>query len=115
VVLGDNAEVNLIRAMAADDDLSLFLTRPWSLFFLIVAAFSVIFPWYQSVRSQSRWTLFYMPAVTSCLALPMFMMGGSVRPLIGSGLLLLAGWMLWRRWRSGWVLPASAGPALREG
>jgi len=115
VVLGDNAEVNLIRALAADDDLSLFLTRPWSLFFLIVAVFSVLFPWYQGARARSRWTLVYTPALAACLSVPMFMMGGSVRPVVGAGLLMLAAWMLWRRWRGGWALPQSAGPALREG
>ncbi|HDO52241.1 MAG TPA: Tat pathway signal protein, partial [Rhizobiales bacterium] len=37
VVLGNIAELNLSRAMAITTDLSPFVTRPWSLFFLIIA------------------------------------------------------------------------------
>ena len=44
VVLGNIAELNLSRALAISDDIGLFVTRPWSLFFLIVAAFSLVFP-----------------------------------------------------------------------
>ncbi|HIP77968.1 MAG TPA: Tat pathway signal protein, partial [Kiloniellaceae bacterium] len=47
VVLGHIAELNLSRAVGTSDDLTLFITRPWSLFFLIVALFSAAFPWYQ--------------------------------------------------------------------
>ena len=115
VVLGDNAEINLIRALAADDDWTLFFSRPWSLFFLIVAAFSVIFPWYQAAQTRARWTLFYLPAVAVSLSVPLFMMGGAVRPGVGGALLALAAWMLFRRWRRGWALPEKAAPALREG
>ena len=114
VVLGDNAEINLIRALAADDDWTLFFSRPWSLFFLIVAAFSVIFPWYQAAQTRARWTLFYLPAVAVSLSVPLFMMGGAVRPGVGGALLALAAWMLFRRWRRGWALPEKAAPALRE-
>jgi putative tricarboxylic transport membrane protein len=105
VVLGDNAEVNLIRALASEDDLTLFVTRPWSLFFLTVAVFSVLFPWYQAVRSRQRWTLLYLPALPLALSLPMLMMGGWLRPAIGVGLIGLGLWLLWQRHRSGWVLP----------
>jgi len=40
---------------------------------------------------------------------------GAVRPSVGGALLALAAWMLYRRWRRGWALPESTGPALREG
>lgn len=107
VVLGDVAEINLIRAIATDADPLLFVTRPWSLFFLIIAAFSVAFPWYQRRRSRARWTLFYGPMVPIALAVPMFMMDGWVRPVVGAGLIALGAGLLWRRHRGGWVLPAA--------
>ena len=47
VVLGHIAELNLNRALSTNDDLLLFLTRPWSLFFLILGLFSMFFPLYQ--------------------------------------------------------------------
>lgn len=114
VVLGDNAEVNLIRALASDDNLWLFLTRPWSLFFLTIACFSIIFPWYQRKRATQRWTLFFLPAIPLALSVPMFMMGGWVRPGIAVVLLALAAWMSWRRHQSGWVLPTEVSPELHE-
>lgn len=116
-VLGDVAELNLIRAMAISDDLTLFLTRPWSLLFLIVAAFSIFFPWYQSARGRQTWTLLYAPLFCAAVALPVVMMGGYIRPGVGAGLIALSAYLLWRRYRSGWALPAAEGsiPALREG
>ncbi len=107
VVLGDSAEVNLIRALASSTDLTLFMTRPWSLFFLIISAFSILFPWYQKMRATARWTLFYVPALTASASIPLFMMGGVVRPSIGGVLLVLSGYMLWRRYRNGWRLPSA--------
>lgn len=106
VVLGNTAEINLIRAIATDDDLTLFLTRPWSLFFLLIAAFSVIHPWHRRRLTVSKWTLFYGPALPLALAVPMFLMGGWVRPAAGAGLLILGAWLLWRRHKSGWALSA---------
>ena len=47
VVLGDIAELNLARALAINADPMLFITRPWSLFFAIIAVFSTIFPLFQ--------------------------------------------------------------------
>ncbi|MEE2612026.1 MAG: tripartite tricarboxylate transporter permease, partial [Pseudomonadota bacterium] len=46
VVLGNIAELNLARAFAITTDLSPFVTRPWSLLFLLLAIFSAIFPLY---------------------------------------------------------------------
>lgn len=80
VVLGDIAEVNLARALAIDPDLTLFVTRPWSLFFLTIALFSAIFPWFQSARKKGRkWTYFYGPLLLIAIALPLAMMGGWFR------------------------------------
>ena len=104
VVLGGIAEVNLSRAVAISDDLTLFATRPWSLFFLIIAFFSMLFPWYQKHRGQKAWTLGFLPALCLALAPPLFMMGGIPRPIVG-GLLVAAGlWLLVSHHRQGWQL-----------
>jgi putative tricarboxylic transport membrane protein len=104
VVLGGIAEVNLSRALAISDDLSLFLTRPWSLFFLVIAVFSMVFPWYQKQRGRKAWTLGFLPALCLALAPPLFMMGGIPRPVVGGLLVAVGAWLLWGRWRSGWKL-----------
>ncbi len=93
VVLGNIAELNLSRALAISDDPTLFLTRPWSLFFLILAVFSAVFPWYQRARDHKRWTVYFLPLLCVATSLPLFMMGGWVRPLLGL-LLLVAGVLL---------------------
>ena len=54
VVLGNIAELNLSRAMAITTDLTPFFTRPWSLFFMIMAIFSAAFPLYQARRSSAE-------------------------------------------------------------
>jgi putative tricarboxylic transport membrane protein len=96
VVLGNIAELNLSRSLAIDDNLLTFVTRPWSLFFLLTAAYSLAFPWYQKVRGLMAWTQFYLPSMMVVLAAPLFMMNGVVRPIIGAGLLAAGGYMLWR-------------------
>ncbi|MBI3113784.1 MAG: tripartite tricarboxylate transporter permease, partial [Rhodospirillales bacterium] len=108
VVLGNNAEVNLIRALATDTDLTLFLIRPWSLFFILIAAFSFAFPWYQNLRTSRQWTLLFIPCLPLSLSVPLFMMGGWVRPVVALGLLAIGCWLLWTRHKSGWRLPKPA-------
>jgi len=117
VVLGRIAELNLSRAFAITYDLLPFVARPWSLFFLILGAFSIFFPLYQDRRGRAAWTLAYPSAMAVGLAIPLFMMGGFFRPVIGGTCLLFAGWMLVRAFRSGWkVDPADAMEhRLREG
>ncbi len=105
VVLGDIAELNLSRAFAISSDLTHFVLRPWSLFFLLLAAFSTCFPLYQRDRQRRRWTRGYAPLMAAALSLPMFMMGGAVRPTVGATLLLWALWTAWRRGRAGWAIP----------
>ena len=100
VVLGDIAELNLSRALAINDDLTLFFTRPWSLAFLIIAAFSLVFPWYQRQRGKSRWTLFFIPFLLMALFIPLVQMGGMVRPAIGVLLLVGGIYLLWRNLRA---------------
>ena len=105
VVLGHVAELNLSRALAISDDLTLFVTRPWALFFLVISVFSAAFPWYQARRHEARWTLFYFPAFCLAIVLPLFLMEGVVRPILAGALLLLAAYTLWRHQRAGWQLP----------
>ena len=88
VVLGNIAELNLARALAISDDLTLFVTRPWALFFLIIAVFSAFFPWFQRARAEGRrWTDFYVPIMLIAVALPLAMMGGIFRPVLSVVLL----------------------------
>ncbi len=113
VVLGDIAELNLSRAVAITHDLTPFVARPWSLFFLTLAAFSTFFPLFQRHRGRRRWTLVYTPLMALALSGPLFMMGGVVRPTVGIVVVVSAVWLLWRRARGGWMLGAAA-PAVRE-
>lgn len=117
VVLGNIAELWLARALAITTDLTPFVTQPWSLFFLMLAAYSIFFPQYQKHRGKASWTQFYIPALSASLALPLFLMGGIVRPVLAAVLIFAAGWLLWQARRRGWrVNPAEAGaPQLREG
>ena len=107
VVLGNIAELNLARAFAITTDLSPFVTRPWSLLFLLLAIFSAFFPLYQSSQFKRRWTLAYSPCMAAAVSIPVFMMGGAVRPVIGVMLVALSVYLIWKRARSGWQLPAS--------
>jgi TctA family transporter len=97
VVLGPVAETNLSRSLATSDDLSQFFTRSWALFFLVLALFSVFFPWYQSARGRARWADFYMPVLSVVIAAPLFMMDGWFRPALGAALVILGAWLIWRR------------------
>ena len=89
VVLGGVAELNLNRALSTSDDYTLFLTRPWSLLFLVLAVFSALYPLYQAARGKSRWADWYAPAMCACAAPALFMMDGWFRPAMGVALLAL--------------------------
>lgn len=105
VVLGNIAELNLARALAITTDLSPFITRPWSLFFLIFAIFSALFPLFQSHREkQKRWTLFYLPLSCFAASIPLFMMGGIPRPTIGAIVAIFGAYHLYQRYRNGWQI-----------
>jgi putative tricarboxylic transport membrane protein len=109
VVLGNIAELNLSRALAISTDPTLFFTRPWALFFLIVAVFSAVFPWFQTQREHgARWTRFYGPALLLAVSLPLFMMGGQVRPIL-AGICLITGIYLMAR--SLRAAPGTSSPA----
>ena len=90
VVLGKLAELNIARAIGISDDYSLFVTRPWSLFFLIMAIVSVLFPFYQNAKKDTLFTKMYVPISMILLALPLFLMGSPVRMVVG-GILLSGG------------------------
>ncbi|MDC3089057.1 tripartite tricarboxylate transporter permease [Alphaproteobacteria bacterium] len=90
VVLGKLAELNIARAIGISDNYSLFITRPWSLFFLIMAIVSVLFPFYQNAKKDTLFTKMYVPISMIFLALPLFLMGSPVRMVVG-GILLSAG------------------------
>ena len=107
VVLGNIAEINLNRAFTTSPDIWLFFTRPWSLFFLIIALFSGAFPFYQAASESKRWTLLYTPMLTITTALPLFMMEGWIRPAVGAGLVLLGLFMIVQRARAGWQVGSS--------
>ncbi len=108
VVLGNLAELNLSRAFAVADDLTHFVVsfaiRPWSAFFLLLALFSVGFPWYQKEQGKKKWTLFYIPLMAISLAIPMFFMPGYVRLGLAAALVIWAVYTLLKRQKSGWKL-----------
>jgi putative tricarboxylic transport membrane protein len=56
LILGDQIEINLIRAIMTDDNPSLFLTRPISGGLLAAAALSVALAVWQHLRHQKRTT-----------------------------------------------------------
>ncbi|MEM7667573.1 MAG: tripartite tricarboxylate transporter permease [Pseudomonadota bacterium] len=96
VVLGNIAELNLSRALAIDTDLTLFVTRPWAMFFSIVAVFSAAFPWYQKERERGKaWTRFYAPAMLTALALPLSLMDGGFRPILALVAVGMAVYLTW--------------------
>jgi putative tricarboxylic transport membrane protein len=101
VVLGNIAELNLSRAMAIDSDLTIFFTRPWSLFFMTVAVFSALFPWFQSAREKgARWTRFYGPALLVAVTLPLSLMDGWFRPSLAAASFALGCYLGWKALRA---------------
>ena len=100
VVLGPIAEKWLARSLAISTDVSLFFTQPWSLFFVIASVFSLLFTPYQRDRGKKAWTRFYPPALMLSLSLPLILMGGVVRPVLGAGLILAGLYLLYRTQQS---------------
>ena len=116
VVLGKIAEVNLSRAVAISSDMTMFVQRPWSLFFLLLGLFSLFFPFYQQYRGIKFWTLLYPIAILFALSIPLFIMGGVTRPAIGGLMILLGGYLIYTNMRNGWRLEGPGDrPILREG
>jgi putative tricarboxylic transport membrane protein len=102
VVLGNIAENALAQVIALSSDPTPFITRPWSLFFILLGLFSSFFHVYQKHRGTSRWTLCFIPAMCIAVSVPVFMMEGEVRPVIAAGLALFGLYLLYKRHRSGW-------------
>ncbi len=90
VVLGRIAESRLSQVFARSDDIGVFLSRPWSLFFLMLACFSLLFPLYQKHHGKAAWTRFYPPALLVVMAYPVFLMPGTIRPIV-AGLMVVSG------------------------
>ena len=97
VVLGKLAELNIARAIGTSDDYFLFLTRPWSLFFILMAVVSVLFPFYQNAHKDTFFSKFYVPVCTVILSFPLFMMGSPVRMIIAAILFLVGGYLIYKR------------------
>ncbi|MBL4837616.1 MAG: tripartite tricarboxylate transporter permease [Kordiimonadaceae bacterium] len=89
-VLGQVAEQNLSQALAITTDLTPFFTRPWSLFFVILAVFSCLYPLYQKHKGAKRWADFYLPVFLAAIVPALALMDGWIRPTIGGVLLLTA-------------------------
>jgi putative tricarboxylic transport membrane protein len=91
VVLGPLAELNFGRAVSTSDDYWLFVTRPWALFFIILALFSAFFPLYQAASKAGKsWARFYGPAFMGCAGLPLLLMDGWFRTALGSVMIVLS-------------------------
>ena len=92
VVLGRIAELWLSRATAITTEITPFFTHPWSLFFMILSAlFAMFFSGIPgAARTQGLDAIFSTPGLLAALALPMFMMVGTVRPMLGGVLLVIA-------------------------
>jgi putative tricarboxylic transport membrane protein len=102
VVLGPLAELNLSRSLSTSDDLTLFFTRPWAMFFVVLGLFSAFFPVYQAAVKASRaWARYYGSAFLACAAVPLMFMEGWFRTSLGAALLLLALAMVVKRARTG--------------
>ncbi len=99
VVLGKILEVNLARAISISDDYTLFFTRPWALFFLILAAMSLLFVLYQKADPRSLLARAYAPVSLIALSLPLFLMQTPVRSVIAGLMLLYAAWLALRAFR----------------
>ena len=97
VVLGKLAELNIARAIGTSDDYFLFLTRPWSLFFLLMAIVSILFPFYQNANKGSVFSKVYVPICMMVLSFPLFLMGSPVRMIIAAILLLTGGFLIYKR------------------
>jgi putative tricarboxylic transport membrane protein len=91
VVLGPLAEVNFARAVATSDDYMLFFTRPWALFFIVLAVFSAFFPLFQNaVKAGKAWPKYYGLAFMGCAGVPLLLMQGWFRTALGAVMILLA-------------------------
>ncbi|WP_153770643.1 tripartite tricarboxylate transporter permease [Labrenzia sp. CE80] len=94
VVLGGIAEARLSQVFARSDDIMVFISRPWSLFFLLLGCFSLLFPHYQKHMKTAPWARFFVPALLIVQSIPVFMMPGVVRPSVALIMFVTGGVML---------------------
>ncbi len=99
VVLGSIAEARLSQVFARSDDIAIFLSRPWSLFFLMLACFSIFFPLYQKNLGKAAWTRYYPYVLLIAMAVPVYMMPGTIRPALAVLMVLGGAAMLFIRLR----------------
>ena len=104
VILGKIAEVNLGRALSINPSWTPFLTHPWSLLFIILSVFSLLFPWYQGQRGHADWARFFVPVLCFATSAPLFMMQSWVRIALGILLCLIGAFMLSRAFLNGGAL-----------
>lgn len=86
-VLGQIAEQRLSQIVARNHDIWIFFERPWALFFILLACFSIFFPAYQKQIGKKSWTKYFVPVLLIVLAVPVFMMNGWIRPTLAVGML----------------------------
>jgi len=101
VVLGGIAEARLSQVFARSDDIMVFVSRPWSLFFLLLGCFSLLFPLYQKHMKTAAWTRFFVPSLLLVQSVPVFLMPGIVRPALAIVMAVTGGIMLVYRWKNG--------------
>ena len=61
--------------------------------FLDIVGFSILFPIYQKYQGKAMWTRFYPSALLIFMAYPVFMMPGTIRPIV-AGLMVASGLVL---------------------
>ena len=62
---------------------------------------------FQAHRGRKKWTLVFLPAACFAVSVPLYMMGGIVRPVVATVVLAYGAFTLWRRARGGWRLEAA--------
>ncbi|QDG76283.1 tripartite tricarboxylate transporter permease [Labrenzia sp. PHM005] len=105
VVLGGIAEARLSQVFARSDDIMVFISRPWSLFFLLLGCFSLLFPYYQKHMKTAVWARFFVPALLIVQSIPVFMMPGIVRPSVAIVMALTGAVMVAYRLKNGGKAP----------
>jgi putative tricarboxylic transport membrane protein len=110
VILGDLAEVNLNRSYMTDANPLLFFTRPISLFFIILATVSLIFPFWQRARHQS-WTSYFLPLSAIAVSIPFWVSPGAVLKVIAFAFAALGAYLLYRQFQGGGGGPDVPAPA----
>jgi hypothetical protein len=62
-----------------------------------MAVVSILFPFYQNANKDTFLSKFYVPIFTVILSFPLFMMASPVRSIIAAVLLLVGGYLIYKR------------------